>query len=99
MAHTRGPWTASQYLDTHEWGVITDNNEIVVGLDSRISAENASLIAAAPELLDALVRLVNEASGFKSMADPFVHGHTNMAVLGLRIDEARAVIAKAEGKQ
>lgn len=42
----------------------------------------------------ALLRLANEASGFKSMADPFTHEHTNIAVLGLRIDEARALLAK-----
>jgi len=47
----------------------------------------------------ALKQLANEASGFKSMADPFTHGHTNMAVLGLRIDEARAALAQTAPRE
>jgi hypothetical protein len=43
-------------------------------------------------LKTALRQLTNVASGFESMADPFVHGHINMTVLGLRIDEARAAL-------
>lgn len=60
---------------------------------------NARLIAAAPDLYAALSRLANEASGFLSMADEQTHGHTNIAVLRQRIDEARAVLAKAEGHE
>ena len=65
--HTPGPWVASQYMDTNEWGVLTSgkglddllNNQIVVGLSSRITKANARLIAAAPDLLDELKQLVD----------------------------------------
>jgi hypothetical protein len=58
----------------------------------------ADLIAAAPALCDALYRLVNEATGFLAMADPEIHGITNMRVMERRIEEARAVLAQAEGQ-
>lgn len=60
MSHTPGWWTASQYLDNGEWGVLNKDNLIVVGVSSRITKEDAHLIAAAPELLGALVHLVSE---------------------------------------
>ncbi len=52
-AATPGPWIASQYLDTDEWGILNKDNYIVVGLSSRITEANARLIAAAPDLLAA----------------------------------------------
>jgi hypothetical protein len=59
----------------------------------RMDGECDRLEAKVRELEQALRNLANEASGFRSMADPFTHGHTNIAVLGLRIDEARAALA------
>lgn len=50
------------------------------------------------DMTEALERLANEASGFLSMADRSTHGVTNMNVLRLRIDEARAAIKKARGE-
>lgn len=50
------------------------------------------------ELQEALESLANEASGFLHMADPSNHGHTNMACLGRRIEEARAALEKASSK-
>lgn len=47
-------------------------------------------------LKEALKKLANEASGFLAMADPRVHGFTNMRVLQDRIDMARAAIQSAE---
>jgi hypothetical protein len=55
-----------------------------------------ALIMSHAELLSALRQLSNEAAGFLSMADPFAHGNTNIAVLSERISEARAAIAKTE---
>jgi hypothetical protein len=54
MSHTTGPWTVSQYLDNGEWGVLNNDNVIVVGVASRITEDDARLIAAAPDLLNAL---------------------------------------------
>ena len=49
------------------------------------------------ELLVALRKLANEASGFWALADTDTHGHTNMSVLRMRIDEAFAAIRRTEG--
>jgi|GEM_PF-3966765 len=54
--HTPGSWKASQYMDTEQWGVITEN-EIIVGLSSRITKQDAHLIAAAPDMLQALQKI------------------------------------------
>jgi hypothetical protein len=58
---------------------------------------NARLIAAAPELLDALRSLTNSADGlsFREEGVRSVVGNTNWRVLREHIDAARAVIAKA----
>jgi hypothetical protein len=99
MTHTRGPWTASQYLDTHEWGVITGNNEIVVGLDSRISAENATLIAAAPEILAELKEAVDRMEMVEeSRADSVDRNSGFLPQCTAALDYARKAIAKAEGR-
>jgi hypothetical protein len=44
------------------------------------------------QLRDSLLKLSNEASGFLAMADRNTHGNTNMAVLKMRIDDARALL-------
>lgn len=59
---TPGPWVASQYLDDGRWGILRDppaddvwdGGEIIVGVSSRLTSEDARLIAAAPDLLEAL---------------------------------------------
>jgi hypothetical protein len=50
------------------------------------------------ELRDSLRKLANEASGFLAMADRQTHGHTNMAVLRMRIDDARALLETSGGE-
>lgn len=56
-AHTPGPWFPSQYLDNDEWGVLSQDNVIVVGLSSRITKADARLIAAAPRMYDFIQRI------------------------------------------
>lgn len=46
------------------------------------------------ELEGALRALALEATGFVSMADPAAHGHTNIAVLRHKIDNAQAALAR-----
>ncbi len=77
-----GPFIASVYDHTFTYG---ERNA------------NACLIAAAPELLEALIKLTNESAGFLAMPDPDAHGHTNRAVLRDRIRLAQDAIAKAGG--
>jgi hypothetical protein len=47
-------WTASQYMDDERWGVLSQQNEIIVRTTSELTKADARLIAAAPEMLEAL---------------------------------------------
>lgn len=103
--HTPGPWevriddasmprvAAGLFVIAIVYGTTPSRKGRAKDLDA-----NARLIAAAPDLLDALQILTNEAQGFMSQALAETHGVTNMRVLSLRIDEARIAIAKAEGR-
>lgn len=80
-AHTPGPWRVSPkgaYVMTHE----KKNTAFV--MEANRSA-NASLIAAAPELLDALQTMLAAVDADR------------IPGIGLATDKARAAIAKAEG--
>src|SRR3990167_11238560 len=61
-AATKGPWTASEYLDDGRIGILTDSNGIVVALRSGVATkQDAAFIARArtllPQLADAYVAL------------------------------------------
>ena len=79
MTHTPGPWKINndELLSTH--GVYGDGFFIA----EVILAEDAHLIAATPELLDALERILEQ-------AEQYGHKSEN--------DAARAAIAKAKGE-
>lgn len=97
--HTPGPWVI-RVIDLHEGGsgfeIVGANGDIVCDNQTyyphAIDKKNARLIAAAPELLEALVRLMPSAED-------------NTAGYGGEPDEdedilfARAAIAKATGGQ
>ena len=92
---TPGPWIASQYLDTTDWGVLAagkshddpTNNVIVVGVSSRITKANARLIAKAPELA-AILRKLHDAV-FVEPTDPAAY-HTDWMT-------ARAILKAIDG--
>jgi hypothetical protein len=88
VTHTPGPWEKDDV-----W-IQSKGDTIAEVWDN----SNAHLIAAAPDLLEALKSLANEATGFLAMADPTAHGQTNLKCLDRRIEAARAAIAKAEGR-
>jgi hypothetical protein len=82
--HTPGPWF---YDDTMKGRVNINSQSAAVASIPYIDAEavaNARLIAAAPDLLDALRRLMREEADGEF-------------TIGL-IEDARAAIAKAEGR-
>lgn len=101
--HTPGPWVVDPCWDI--LGSTDDGNGMVcqITTDAVPRAEaiaNARLIAAAPETTDALRKLVNEVSalgGFGPEIEALI-GVTNWRVLMTRVQEAREVLAKAEGQ-
>ena len=101
-AHTPGPWKVSTLFDKHD-ALLIDGPEgsgVTVARVACFGAQaetphaqlpNARLIAAAPELLEALHQLIVviglTAIKYQSALD----------ILQAAVDEARAVIAKATG--
>jgi len=89
--HTPGPWRWVQHAN-HVFSIVDSNNEIV-GCDIyAITEPNRSLIAAAPEMLEALKALRSQCWGGCSCTDP--SDEENAAW-----DLAFAAIAKAETRQ
>lgn len=86
MEHTPGPWF------WNEEG-LGNKNHIVFGREYPInmtSKANKALITAAPELLDALISMVDAATTWNS---------SSYAEKLSRVKKARAAIAKAIGKE
>ena len=54
MSHTPGPWHAERTPTEKHWRVITDDNSEEHLCVEELTQDDARLIAAAPELLDAL---------------------------------------------
>lgn len=93
-AHTPGPWMTTCRKTGGDWELHDPTGRLV---GTAVAMSDARLIAAAPQLLDALIKLTNESAGFLAMADPITHGNTNITVLDERIRLARAAISKAKG--
>ncbi len=55
---TSGPWFKSQIMDDGRWGIITGNNEIIIGCSQNLTKENAAMVAASTELYEALDALL-----------------------------------------
>ena len=95
MTHTKGPWKAVDSLS--RWNVTTSDkprtfNICSVNTNLVEQEANARLIAAAPELLEALQTIVC----CVRMNGPA--GTTAYVISEERMIAARAAIAKAEGK-
>lgn len=96
--HTPGPWTIDKWEHIRDAnGQIVESHGLALS-GGEICLANDRLIAAAPDLLEALQKLCNEAAGFLGQAAVEVHGLTNMRVLQGKINDGRAAIAKATGK-
>lgn len=85
--HTPGPWAIRSWRteDSYGWEVICDQG-LVLHAESAESEANVDLIAAAPELLEALLRMRDEVREFL----PHVCGEALM--------QAEAAIRKARGE-
>ncbi len=57
MSATPGPWTAFATLGSTTYAVRGADDELVAAVDTPNSAENARLIAAAPQMLEVLTLL------------------------------------------
>jgi len=100
---TPGPWRYD--VQDGEVNGRPDASVLVTDLDVSSSVDddderdaNGRLIAAAPDLYEALRTLAHEAHGFLAMADRETHGNTNIQVLSMRIKEALECCAKARGE-
>jgi hypothetical protein len=105
VSYTKGPWEVSKATGFSIWA--SQSRQIatcavkVCRQDEKDCRDNARLIAAAPELLEALQKLVNECKGIISLEGPEIRGlisNTNFAVWELRVKEAEAAIAKVKGE-
>jgi hypothetical protein len=106
-AFTAGPWRVASRENATTLSVWSAGH-VVTGIAyvhaSEINPEgeaNAHLIAAAPDLYAALKQLrteVNAILGISEAAMRLAAGNTNVAVLRLKAEEARAALAKAEGR-
>ena len=92
--HTPGPWSANGKANEADYVVRDQNGHALASVflpTNVLEAEaNARLIAAAPDLLEALQGIV--AADFESVPRTAVY-----RAVKLLQDEARAAIAKAEG--
>lgn len=105
--HTPGPWTIESPLSdqmsiveagklSHEWRFIAqvDNGDLEDGFPQEVAEANAKLIAAAPDLLEALQNLAYYATRIA----PPPYGHRCMWCEDCRrkaVSAARAALAKA----
>ncbi len=94
---TPGPWHVEGFeICGHGAEYICDLGNDYESNENHVA--DAKLIAAAPELLEALMKLRNEAYAVLSLAEAEIAqsaGTTNLKCLCLRLEEADAAIAKA----
>lgn len=96
--HIPTPWTASQYLDDGRWGIVNNDNFIVVGLSSNTTKENIEFIVTAVNNYDRLIHereeLITELEQF---LDAALKGKTFFDSPGGCIDRSRELLQRAKG--
>lgn len=84
--HTPGPWRTIQFRETPLWHGVQVGTEGSFRVEGDNAEANARLIAAAPDLMDALRGLLE--IGKRDLSNPKYDGY---------FDAARAAVAKAGG--
>jgi hypothetical protein len=107
-AHTKGPWTAGHFSSVVGLPVMaqpdpTSNSVVICGVrgDRETAEANARLIAAAPDLLEALRSLVADLGGCWDAFEPALReaiSNTNYNIVQMRLAAARAALARAENQ-
>lgn len=95
MSHTPGPWTAHEMTHFGQPGTGFWNVQPITEADATLSEANAHLIAAAPELLEALKRSRTFVQGALDLANDL---RTLSAPMSECLQQLDAAIAKAEGR-
>ena len=85
--HTPGPWRKSAY--DGGWDCVRDSGGQIIAKLGLNNPTNAHLIAAAPDMLEALKRLLRDDTIIDGWCDGFTDEFEG---------QVRAAIAKAEGK-
>ena len=86
--HTPGPWKASfESFDT-EWAIVTSKHGDIVANVNDAHGPNARLIAAAPDMYEAL----------KNIANAGESGPLSIATMGAIKGMARQAISRVEGE-
>ncbi len=91
--HTPGPWKRAHHGHYNQIQIYTKNiyHPLAVVQNQEDMQANARLIAAAPDMLEALAAMVD-------MFERHIEGRSGPDDASNRWDMARAAIAKAEGK-
>jgi hypothetical protein len=84
--HTPGPWTAKSEEFEEIWSMVVGKETMIAEVFSRKPEADARLIAAAPELLEALEGIIE--IGKRDMSNEKYDGY---------FESARAAITKARG--
>jgi hypothetical protein len=98
--HTPAPWAVDGTTAAENLDVIGENGRVAMldcdDIDADTLEANARLIAAAPELLEALILLLNVESA--ALWGARLTAANNGLDVAYHFDKARAAIAKASGE-
>lgn len=90
--HTPGPWTVCEKDNDERLSIEAESPQFICFVDPCIQRDaNANLIAAAPDLFDALAECID--------ALEFIENRTSTQYNPPTLDNARAALAKAKGER
>jgi hypothetical protein len=102
MAHTQGPWRIGEPRDGFIGNVLADNPRRLLAQvtvqDGEQTLANAMLIAAAPDMLDALEAVIDDLEGYIDEAVDHFASDEWIDGARARLRMAQMAIAKAKGE-